>query len=723
MSYDVTATTTNTPPTALLSHTEWIRSLARSLVRDAAAADDLTQDTLLAALRGQPRDPARLRPWLAGIARNLARNEQRKGRRRGDTEADRALETLKDQDPSHFKASTQAATLARAEAHRLLVEHVLSMPEPARDLLLQRYFEGRKPAEIAALQGISPAAVHSGLTRAHGALRKRLEGDGDKQEWLATVGLLLLPVAAKKGAASATAAKAGASATKGFWGTGWAVGIGAFVTVAIAVTVISVIERGGVRHSPSEENHSKSPTAVDAAQPTLPVEVVGVERNDERTAASTGGADESKIDTEPTPDQDAELAMAEPDEVPAVAVAPTHVQLDGRYIDAKGNPIAFAKLGLFRAVDGRPEFWTKSTKARSAGQTTTDADGLFSFPNAEVGAYVVGPIPKEAGTTAWLFPVELKPDAPILLESLQALGDHWIEGQVEGEIRRSRKRLELTAFRNDVAVQATTQCEPDGSFRFGPLAPGTYSLSSIGGKLVNMAIPVTHVEATLAKLQGTGTTAAGGAASPLSIQAVTARRLSGTIKFPTGAQSESKEGTIRIGMYEQEDETGNPTWIAQADVGRDGRYTVRGIDAGLFFTSYESRDGRYFAFSPLVMHDEDQYSASDDLGSGDMRRMFEEFVEQQGFGAAVPAAVAWVRPGSFNDHGALTVTCALGGQMGIGATDGLPPIRFPVGPSGSVRIAMPMKATKVALRDSHDNVLKQWTTSAKEQGQVLILEP
>ena len=44
MDYDVTLTTTNVPPTALLSHTDWIRSLSRHLVRDAAAAATVTDN-------------------------------------------------------------------------------------------------------------------------------------------------------------------------------------------------------------------------------------------------------------------------------------------------------------------------------------------------------------------------------------------------------------------------------------------------------------------------------------------------------------------------------------------------------------------------------------------------------------------------------------------------------------------------------------------------------
>ena len=281
MSYDVSVTTTNTPPTALLSHTEWIRGLARSLVRDAAAADDLTQDTLLAALRGQPRDPARLRPWLAGIARNLAKKERRKRRLQSDHEAERALDALREEDPAHLRTASQAATLARAEAHRSLVEHVLAMPEPSRTLLLQRYFEGRKPAEIASLQGITPAAVHAGLTRAHGALREKLEGQGGKQEWLATVGLLLLPMPGRDLAAAAATSTAGSAAAAAvaspIRGASWKVAstVGAFALVAAAATITFHSNEEGMGVQLKGERDAGFSTAFDPdalAPPSMAVE-------------------------------------------------------------------------------------------------------------------------------------------------------------------------------------------------------------------------------------------------------------------------------------------------------------------------------------------------------------------------------------------------------------------------------------------------------------------
>src|SRR5262249_19652970 len=49
----------------------------------AADADDLVQETFLRAIERPRAADAALRPWLVGVARNLARDQRRRRRRRG----------------------------------------------------------------------------------------------------------------------------------------------------------------------------------------------------------------------------------------------------------------------------------------------------------------------------------------------------------------------------------------------------------------------------------------------------------------------------------------------------------------------------------------------------------------------------------------------------------------------------------------------------------------
>jgi DNA-directed RNA polymerase specialized sigma24 family protein len=59
-------------PEALLAHSAWMRALARSLLADASAADDVVQQAWIACVRRGPRDEVPLEPWLARVVRNFA---------------------------------------------------------------------------------------------------------------------------------------------------------------------------------------------------------------------------------------------------------------------------------------------------------------------------------------------------------------------------------------------------------------------------------------------------------------------------------------------------------------------------------------------------------------------------------------------------------------------------------------------------------------------------
>src|SRR5262249_12053046 len=65
---------------ALFEHTRWVLALARRLVGD-AAADDVAQQTMIAALQRPPAADRPLRPWLAQVARRFARKWSRGERR------------------------------------------------------------------------------------------------------------------------------------------------------------------------------------------------------------------------------------------------------------------------------------------------------------------------------------------------------------------------------------------------------------------------------------------------------------------------------------------------------------------------------------------------------------------------------------------------------------------------------------------------------------------
>ncbi|HEX6886164.1 MAG TPA: RNA polymerase sigma factor, partial [Planctomycetota bacterium] len=166
----------------LLSHAGWLRGLARSLVHEPAAAEDLVQDTWLAALRQPPgREP---RAWLARVARNLAHNARRGAGRRTTREA-----LAHEERPS----ASPPELLAEAEAQRLLAEAVTHLPEELRVVVVLHHFRGLDSAAIGRELGLSPSAVRTRLQRALEALRRELDRrfGGERRAWSA----LLAPYA------------------------------------------------------------------------------------------------------------------------------------------------------------------------------------------------------------------------------------------------------------------------------------------------------------------------------------------------------------------------------------------------------------------------------------------------------------------------------------------------------------------------------------------------
>ncbi|MCK6444854.1 MAG: sigma-70 family RNA polymerase sigma factor [Planctomycetes bacterium] len=155
-----------TPPTSepdlLLADLAWTRRLARTLVRDAATADDVAQEAWLAARQGARGG----RAWLAGVVRNLVRQARRADVRRAARELDAAA-------PEAREGADEL--VARAELQQRLVAAVLALDEPYRSTVLRRHFGGESVRAIAAAEGVVAATVESRLTRAHAQLRARLE--------------------------------------------------------------------------------------------------------------------------------------------------------------------------------------------------------------------------------------------------------------------------------------------------------------------------------------------------------------------------------------------------------------------------------------------------------------------------------------------------------------------------------------------------------------------
>jgi len=147
---------------------------------DASAAEDVRQETLLAAVESIAgyRGEGPLFAWLCGIARCKAADELRR-RGRQDLPLDAAdQETWQQLE----REPLPDELVERAETRAALVEALWSLPEDYREALLARYVRGESVTEIAARLGRSYKAAESVLSRAREALLRNLKQEESHRE-------------------------------------------------------------------------------------------------------------------------------------------------------------------------------------------------------------------------------------------------------------------------------------------------------------------------------------------------------------------------------------------------------------------------------------------------------------------------------------------------------------------------------------------------------------
>jgi RNA polymerase sigma factor (sigma-70 family) len=167
----------------LVAETRWLHRVAFALVKDEAAADDLTQDTFVVAATEAPNDGRPLRPWLHRVLWNRIKMRTRTNQRRRSRE-------------ERFGALAQAPVqpdeiVDRIELHRMLAALVLALPVTQRDVVLLRFFEGLSSSQIGNRLGISPNTVRWRLKSAIDELRAKLEQREPNRAWVAS----LMPLA------------------------------------------------------------------------------------------------------------------------------------------------------------------------------------------------------------------------------------------------------------------------------------------------------------------------------------------------------------------------------------------------------------------------------------------------------------------------------------------------------------------------------------------------
>ncbi len=150
----------------LIQHIPRLRRYARALLRDAARADDLVQDTLERALAKLDlwRPGSDLRAWLFTLMHNLFVNQVRASGNHAPCELDEAHDVP--------VSGGQAEAMAVRDIHAALAR----LPPEQREVMLLVGLEQFAYADAARILGVPQGTVMSRLSRARERMRQLLDG-------------------------------------------------------------------------------------------------------------------------------------------------------------------------------------------------------------------------------------------------------------------------------------------------------------------------------------------------------------------------------------------------------------------------------------------------------------------------------------------------------------------------------------------------------------------
>ena len=164
-------------PAEIMDQIDGLRRLAQILVRHAADADDVLQETVARALSSPPRKGPTTGAWLKQVMRNVVRRGLRDGQRR---------EAREQRLPRPASPEPPDTRLARLEQAAALLEAMRSLTLEKREVVELRYFERLPPRAIAGRLSIPVETVKTRLKRAIAELRQALN-ESQGRNWPAAL--------------------------------------------------------------------------------------------------------------------------------------------------------------------------------------------------------------------------------------------------------------------------------------------------------------------------------------------------------------------------------------------------------------------------------------------------------------------------------------------------------------------------------------------------------
>ena len=336
-----------TPPqlSELLAHRAFLERFARSLARDADAAEDLVQETWLTALERPPQHRGNLRAWLQRVMRNAFLERQRRP----------AVE------PTHAEVSAER-TESPEESHerdavsRLLGAELLALADLYRRVLILRYYEGKTPSEIARELGRPVNTVTSQLARGLKMMQERLDRahPGGRSEWVRVL-VGLLPGSAPGTVPSARRGNPIASASRSTRAK-------AMLGVALVAVVAAVIVLRDRMRGPEEPPDGTRVAERDASTEQRHIA--------DLPDAQPSGADASAV---PPPDATAARVALAPEPEPEPPAPDPGQRLVVEVVAAEGSPVPGANVQP--AIRKPPPPGSSDELTTFEGRNLTDAEG------------------------------------------------------------------------------------------------------------------------------------------------------------------------------------------------------------------------------------------------------------------------------------------------------------------------------------------------------------
>lgn len=271
-------------------HAGMVYATALRILRNAADAEDVTQDAFIRLSQLNRATQTSLAGWLHRVAANRAIDLLRS----------RQAETARTESLVH--AAFISADPAWAEVEAILDEEIAALPEDLRLPIVLHFFEGKTHAAVAAELGVSRPTVTRRIQEATGTLRARLAKRGVAlTAAFLTANLAALPAAAAPAAlttrlgkrllASDAAPRIGAGAPSGMGN--WMYGGLILLAASASIVIHAASQKDRPPSSPGDSPSLRLEPALRAA----PLEAAAANANENETAEAVSGLSEAPIQT------------------------------------------------------------------------------------------------------------------------------------------------------------------------------------------------------------------------------------------------------------------------------------------------------------------------------------------------------------------------------------------------------------------------------------------